>query len=103
VISAGASYSPPEFCFSCGSPFPWATRQARIYELQNLLDEEDLDEADRLTVSEQLSALQDPDLDEAEQVERWSRIKKLSPGLMASGQRIIETVVTAAVKAQLGL
>jgi hypothetical protein len=54
-------------------------------------------------VSEQLQALQDPDLDEAEQVERWTRIKKVSPGLMASGQRIIETVVTAAVKAQLGL
>jgi hypothetical protein len=103
VISLGDEFSPPDFCFSCGSPLPWASRQARIWELQNLLDEEDLDEADRLSVSEQLQALQDPDLDEAEQVERWTRIKKVSPGLMASGQRIIETVVTAAVKAQLGL
>lgn len=82
---------------------PWASRQARIYELENLLDEEALDEADRLTVSEQLAALRDPDLAEAEQIERWKRIKKVAPGLMTSGQRIIETVVTAAAKAQLGL
>ena len=82
---------------------PWATRLARIYELQNMLDEEDLDEAARLTVSEQLTALQNPDLDEDEQVERWKRIRRLAPGLMTSGQRIVESVATAAVKAQLGL
>lgn len=102
-MSASSNYRPPEFCFSCGAPFPWASRQARIYELQNLLDEEQLDEVDRLTVTEHLNALLDPDLDEGEQVERWGRVKRLAPGLMASGQRIIETVVSTAVKAQLGL
>jgi hypothetical protein len=103
VVNFAEEYSPPEFCFNCGSPMPWATRLARIYELQNMLDEEDLDEAARLTVSEQLTALQNPDLDEDEQVERWKRIRRLAPGLMTSGQRIVESVATAAVKAQLGL
>lgn len=32
----------PSFCDGCGSAFPWATREERIYELENLLDEEDM-------------------------------------------------------------
>lgn len=103
VVSA-APWGPGKFCHQCGSPFPWADRQARIYELQNILDEQDdLDEATRLAVAEQLSALQVDDLDEADQVERWSKIKKLAPGFVDSGQAIIETVATAAIKAALGL
>lgn len=96
-------YSPPDFCFNCGGPFPWANRQARIYELQNLLDREELDDADRLIASELLASLQDPELAEDEQVEKWRRLKKIAPGLMASGQRIIESVVTGVVKAKLGM
>lgn len=68
-----------------------------------MLDEQDLDEADRLTVEEQLQALQDPDLDEQEQAQRWKKVRSLAPGLMQSGQHIVETVVSAAVKGQLGL
>ena len=40
---------------------------------------------------------------EEEQRQRWERVGKLAPGLMAAGERIIETVVSAAIKAQLGL
>lgn len=103
AVLLGAKYAPPDFCYQCGGPFPWASRQARIWELQNLLDEEELDEADRLTAREQLHALLDPDLDEDEQEERWRRIRKSAPGLMSSGRRIIESVVAAGVKSQLGL
>jgi hypothetical protein len=71
--------------------------------LENLLDDEDLDEATRLVVRDQLAALRDPDIGEAEQVERWERIKRLSPGLLESGRKVVESVITAAVKAQLGL
>jgi hypothetical protein len=67
------------------------------------LDEQDLDEANRLAVREQLELLQDPDLSEEEQAERWRRIKKLAPGFMEAGGRIVESVVTAAVKGSLGL
>lgn len=76
---------------------------SRIYDFHNHLDEDDLDEADRLSVTEQLEALLNLDLDDAEQFERWTRIKKLEPGLMSSGQQIIETVSLRAAKAQLGL
>lgn len=103
VLALTSDYAPPEFCHSCGAPFPWASRQARIWELQNLLDEEDLDEADRLTVREQLEALQNPDLDEEEQVQRWNKVTMLAPGIMQSGRRIIESVASAAVKSQLGI
>jgi len=46
------------------------TARGRIYELQNRLDDEELDSATELVVREQLEALTNPDLDEAEQVRR---------------------------------
>lgn len=97
------SYDPPDFCDNCGAPHPWASRKARLYELENLLDNEDLDPADRLTIQEHLEALRNPDVSEEEQRERWGRIKKLAPGFVNAGGRIIESVVSGAVKAQLGL
>lgn len=97
------TFSKPSFCDKCGAPHPWADRQARIYELQNILDEHDLDEGNRLAVREQLEALINPDLDEQDQIERWSRIRKLAPAFMTSGQKIAESVMTAAIKAQMGL
>jgi hypothetical protein len=101
----GASYDPPDFCDMCGAPLPWVSRQGRIYELENLLDDEELDPADELAVREQLHALAGEDLDEEEQARRWRRVKRLAPGLLKKGaaQRIVETVVTAAIRKQLEL
>ena len=96
-------FEPNDFCHNCGTPFSWAGRQARIYQLQNLLDEEDLDEATRLAVAEELEALATAPHNEEEEARRWQRIQQMAPGLMQSGQKIVETVVTAAIKAQLGL
>jgi hypothetical protein len=100
--SSAVSYSPPDFCDACAAPLPWAARQALVYELQNRLDEEPLDPADELIVGEQLQALTDADLDEAEQVKRWQRVKALAPGLWKTAQPIIETLASAAIKSQLG-
>ena len=104
VIGFGGNYTPPDFCADCGAPFPWASRQARIYELMNLLDEEELDPAAELTVREHLEALTDADLDEDEQGRRWERVKRLAPGLWErSGARtIIEIVVSAGIRSGLG-
>lgn len=102
VVGVG-NYTPPDFCDFCGAPHPWATRQARLYELENILDEQNLDPADELSVREQLQALRQPDISEEEQRERWQSIKKLAPGLTEAGTRIIETVVSAAIRSQLGL
>lgn len=105
VLSLGQTYTPPNFCDQCGSPYPWVGRQARIYELQNLLDEEHLDAATELTVREQLEALADPDLEEAEQLKRWKRVKSAAPDflLKAATQPIVTSLVTAYAKNELGL
>jgi hypothetical protein len=107
VINLGQTYTPPPFCDKCGSPHPWAGRQARIYELQNLLDEEGLDSATELAVREQLDALVDPDLDEREQAKRWKRIKSAVPGFLdlekAATQPILTSLLTAWLKKEVGL
>jgi hypothetical protein len=104
-IGAGVAYKRPEFCPSCGVPYPWASRQSRIYELGNLLEEEDLDPAAELQVREQLAALEDPDLGEVEQVTRWERIRAAAPAFWqkSGAQQIITTLVLAEGKKQLGL
>jgi hypothetical protein len=104
-IGVGEDYTPPDFCADCGSPFPWASRQARIYELMNLLDEEQLDPAAELAVREQLEALANTDLDEQDQEGRWRRVQRLAPTLWekAGAQQIITTLVLAEARARLGL
>lgn len=98
-----APYEPPPFCDNCGSPFPWADRQARIHQLENVLDEQELDEATRLVIMENLEVLRQPDVPEDEQRERWGRIKRLAPGFIDSGRNIVESVVSAAIRAHLGI
>jgi hypothetical protein len=63
------------------------------------------DPADELAAREQLQALVSPDLDEDEERRRWERVRKAAPGLWEkSGARsILDSVISAAVKAQLGL
>ena len=94
-----------DFCTNCGTPHPWASRQARLYELENVLEDNDnLSDADRLTVREQLEALRaNPDEDEAEQVKRWERIKKVAPSLTDAGRQILVSVANTAIQKQLGL
>jgi hypothetical protein len=96
-------WEPPQFCLECSRPFPWLDRAGRVYLLENMLDREELDEATRFEVREELVALAAPDVDEAEQVRRWSKVKALAPGLWQSGQRILVEIVTAEAKAKLGL
>jgi hypothetical protein len=107
VIGFGDEYEPPDFCGDCGNPFPWASRQARIYELMNLLDAEGLDPAAELKAREQLEALADADLDENEEEEeaRWQRVKRLAPTLWekSGAQQIITTLVLAEARTRLGL
>jgi hypothetical protein len=73
--------------------------------LQNMLDREDLGPANRLEAQEQLEVLTNPDLDEDEQRRRWERFKRAAPGVWESSgaQRILESVVSAGIKATLGL
>src|SRR5687768_3994107 len=102
---SGSSWNFGGVCDACGAPFPWLDRQGRIYELMNLLDGVGLDPATELEVREQLEALKNPDLDEAEAGRRWQRVPQMAPGFWEkSGVRpILETVISAAIRNQLGL
>lgn len=105
VIGLGEEYSPPDFCEDCGEPFPWLSRQGRIFLLQDMLDREEIDPAARLEAQEQLEALTNPDLDEDEQRRRWERFKRAAPELWASSgaQRILESLASSSIRAALGL
>lgn len=98
-------YEPPPFCDVCGDPHPWADRSARIHQLENLLDEEDVDEATRLLVAEDLKRLQDgAGLTDKDQAAVWRRIKSRAPALLAGpAGRIAETLMTAYIKKEIGL
>jgi len=103
--NVGGNLTVPEFCDSCGAPHPWLSREGRIYLLQNLLDDEELDPATALEVREQLDALRDSSLSTDDQRKRWEKVKQLAPGFWEkSGARtILETVVSAGIKTALGL
>jgi hypothetical protein len=59
--ASSVSLRPPgPRCDECGSASPWATREERIFELENLLDEEDIEEADRVVIQDQLRRLAMP-------------------------------------------
>jgi hypothetical protein len=96
---------PSDFCDYCGAPHPWASRQARIFELENLLDQDDsMDEPTRLKVREQLEVLaRDPSADTATEAERWATVKKLWPNVVDAGQTILVSVVTSEVRRTFGL
>jgi len=98
-------YRRPTFCDACGEPFPWLDRQGRIYLLENMLAEEGLDPAAELEAREQLQALAQLDPNSEEAKRRWTRVRGLAPGLWekAGGRSVLESVVAAAIKAQLGL
>jgi hypothetical protein len=98
-----SGWTRPSFCNECGSAFPWIDRRERIYELQNRLDREQLDQGDALAAREQLEALADPNLTEDEQVKRWKRLRELAPKFWENSQTVITDLVTAYAKRKLGL
>jgi hypothetical protein len=90
----------------CGAAYPWATWEERIYELENILDEENIDEADRVFIHDRLRELRETkDLDGKRERQLWGQIKDRSGRFLISPpvQRIMETVVSAAIRSQLGI
>jgi hypothetical protein len=53
VVAIGFPYDRPKFCDDCGAPFPWVGRKERLYELENVMEQESgLDEATTLWLRE---------------------------------------------------
>ncbi|MGN9809926.1 DUF2321 domain-containing protein [Micromonospora sp. BQ11] len=105
-ISLSPDYSPPSFCDGCGDPHPWASRQARIFQLENLLDEEDIDEAARLVVTEHLRQLQEltPDDDPEREQGLWKSVSRHAPGLFAgAGKQILTSVIDLTTRRAIGM
>lgn len=100
-----AAKAPKPFCFNCGGPHPWATREQRVNHLENLLEFQELEEATQLTIIEQLAVLAAPvdETSDEEQVEAGSRLRGLAPRLWDAGLPVLQTVLTEAAKKTLGL
>jgi hypothetical protein len=44
------SYEPPDFCDVCACPYPWASRQAIVWHIENQLEEDELPEGESYPV-----------------------------------------------------
>ncbi len=100
--------APDNFCWSCGGPYPWATRQAIVYHIGNLLmGDETLGEGDRRTLREQLASLnQTPSAGKAverDQVAALKSLRTLAPMIWDKAVPLVTAIATAEIKRQLGL
>lgn len=103
VVSAGPK-NPDSFCTDCGSPYPWADRDALVMQLRNQLEfEPGLDDADRLEVIEQIAVLARPEEDEKRRIRAGERIKELAPKGWALTQPILTSLVSAEIQRRLGI
>lgn len=104
-IRLNAGQSPPKFCADCGKPFPWLTRPERFYQLENMLDREDADEATQLLVQDDFKALRtSSELDEKQQLEIWKRVRTMAPSLFSGPcLEVTKTLLTPYLQEGLGL
>lgn len=104
-VIAISAWSPSDFCDKCGAAFPWASWQARVWALENMLDDDDLDEPTRLRVTKLLEQVaadgEDFDLDSEKKV--WGRIKDLWPALLGKAWTVAAPLITAEAKQHMGL
>jgi hypothetical protein len=93
------------FCWECGEPYPWATREERIGKLYDLVDNEDLDQADLLTVQEEIAVLSRPgaEVSVEERARAGETIRRLAPKAWEVFRPVAQSVLTAEVKRRLGL
>jgi hypothetical protein len=103
----GFKFSPDEFCWHCGSPYPWASQESIALHIENLLDEQpDLSEGDRRVLEAQLTELRtqptSKDL-EQRQIRALKKLQELAPKAWQLALPLIQSIATAEIKKQLGL
>jgi hypothetical protein len=96
---------PDSFCWDCGEPYPWASREERLIKLFDRIDHEDLDEATLLTVREQIAVLSAPvdEVTDDERVRAGHRIMSLAPEAWKALLPVLQGLLTAEAKRRLGL
>jgi hypothetical protein len=96
---------PDSFCWDCGEPYPWTSREKRVGKLYDLIDHDDLDEAMLLTVREQLAVLSAP-VDEETDERRGralERLRRLAPKLYEAALPVLQGLATAEMKRRFDL
>jgi hypothetical protein len=90
---------PNPFCVGCSLPFPWASREQRIGQLQNLAAEDGLSDAERLELVEELAILSKPEdqADHPRQIRALTTIKRLAPRAYALALPIFQSTISAEV------
>jgi hypothetical protein len=81
-------------------------REQRIFELKNILDEEEIDEADRVFLHDRLRELREQDdLDERRQRQLWSQIKQRGGAFLTSAPvlKIAQDLISAKIRGELGI
>lgn len=103
VIAAGPD-EPEKFCSSCGAPYPWADRASLIMQLRNILEfEPGLDDAGRLEIAEEIAVLSEPKEESKRRVRAGEALKGLAPKGWGAAQPILQTLISAELRKQLGL
>lgn len=107
IFSTDQQWRPADFCWQCGTPYPWAGRQAIVFDIQNRLDEEQgLSEGDRRALLERLDDLMEtPDTDAAStrQARALGALRRIAPMTWQAVLPAIQMLVTAKARQELGL
>jgi hypothetical protein len=100
-------FTPDPFCWRCGRPHPWATREQLIGKLHSLVDDQgdDLGEAERQAVNERLAVLveSDSEVSNEERVRAGLLIRRLAPKMWEAALPVLQSVLAAEIRRQLGL
>ncbi len=96
-------YVPSNFCDSCGTIMPWASREAIAAKLVRDLSEEVIDPAERLRIKEEVAALADPKESDDKRTRAGEWLKKAAPAAWKNVSPLVYSLASAAVRAHLGL
>jgi len=99
-------WNPPDFCHQCGSPYPWVSREGIAYQIENLLEADDLPQGDRRVLVEQLASLREPAGDAAVENRQMAALRLLksgAPKAWALAGPVLQGILTAEMRRQLGL
>lgn len=89
---------PLAFCDGCGYPQPWATKDERCRQLKQLVESQQLEDYDREQALRAIDLLSREGLTEKKRLRLWRKLLEHAPGLIASGERIAESLATAYFK-----